>query len=523
MIRTSAIAFSAAGLFVLSAAQPLAADDSTERIRGLTLKQAAARIAKFPRDKQIVKALSVRRVGRVIRFDLDISENPDGLSWFIRLNLPTAAFEKTSRAFESAGYEISVSDSVVLEQQRYYSGVWVRQSGPPKPLVLPDLPVPVSGVVVDQFTRVDTLMTGFLQEHNVAGATVAISYKGKQLYSRGFGWADVTEQTPMPPDAVMRIASLSKPMTATAIMQLVEQKQLGLDDEVMPILKAARFRRPRDKRWRQITVRQLLQHTGGWDRDSSADPMFMTSQAREALRLKRQPKARDMVEWQLQQPLDFNPGSREAYSNVGYCVLGRIIESISGQTYEEYMTRQLLNPANMNDTRPGKSRLEERGMGEVHYHMQNQKRVAAVWSVFPDRRGRVRPQEVDGPYGAWDLEVMDAHAGWVSTAPDLVRFASAVLDDNSSLLNTETRSTMLERPIHVDDSKGHWYGCGWNAQRIGRNDFNLWHHGFLDGSASLLVRQWDGYTWAVLFNTGKSSSDERLALLIDQPLRRAIR
>lgn len=523
MTRTSAIACTAAIVLVHSVAQSLAADDSIERIRGLTLKQAAARIAKFPQDKQIVKELSVRRVGRVIRFDLAISPNPDELSWFIRLNLPKAAFEKASRAFESAGYEVSVSGSVVLGQQRYYSSVWVRQPEASKPLVLPDLPLPVSGQAVEQFAGVDTLMTGFLKEHNVAGATVAISFAGKLLYSRGFGWADVTEQTPMPPVAAMRIASLSKPMTAVAMMQLVEQERIALDDEVMPILKAARFRRPRDKRWHQITVRQLLQHTGGWDRDGSFDPMFMTSQAREALRLRRQPKPRDMIDWQLQQPLDFDPGSREAYSNFGYCVLGRIIEEVSGQSYEEYMIEHLLNHANMNDTRLGKSRLEERGVGEVHYHMQNQKRVAAVWSVFPDRRGRVRPQEVDGPYGAWDLQVMDAHAGWVSTAPDLIRFASGVLDDDSVLLNADTRAKMLERPMHVDDSKGYWYGCGWNARRIGRNGFNLWHHGFLDGSASLLARQWDGYTWAVLFNTGKSSSDERLALLIDQPLRRAIR
>ena len=182
----------------------------------------------------------------------------------------------------------------------------------------------------------------------------------------------------MPPDAVMRIVSLSKPMTTVAIMQLVQQKNLGLHDHVMPLLRAAHFGRPADKRWKQITVRHLLQHRGGWDRDESLDSMFMTNQARTALRLKRPPKPRDIVTWQLQQTLDFAPSSRKAYSNFGYCVFGRIIEVVSGQTCEEYMTEFLLSPVGMHATRLRKPRPADRGSDEVRYYMQEQTSVPAV-------------------------------------------------------------------------------------------------------------------------------------------------
>lgn len=104
----------------------------------------------------------------------------------------------------------------------------------------------------------------------------------------------------------------------------------------------------------------------------------MTNQARAALRLKRPPKPRNMVTWQLQQTLDFDPSSRKAYSGLGYCVLGRIIEVMSGQTYEQYMPEPLLSPVGMHATRLGKTRSEDRGSDEVRYYVQKQTRVPAV-------------------------------------------------------------------------------------------------------------------------------------------------
>ena len=82
--------------------------------------------------------------------------------------------------------------------------------------------------------------------------------------------------------------------------------------------------------------------------------------------------------WQLQQTLDFAPSSRKDYSNLGCCVLGRIIEVMSGQTYEQYMTESLLSPVRMHATRLGKTCPEDRGSNEVRYYMQKQTRVPAV-------------------------------------------------------------------------------------------------------------------------------------------------
>jgi len=488
----------------------------------LTFRQMEAQIESCESEQKTISHLALNIVDNEIRYDVTVAPNSAQRAWLIRLNLSKSAFAKAGRKYEATGYELAVSDSVRLGRKRYFSGIWMRADQATRPLVLPEGPRPVSGSVVDEFAAVDELMTLFLNEHNVAGATVAIGFEGRLLYSRGFGWAEIGNQVPMPPDAVMRIASISKPMTAVAVMDLVGNGHLSLCDKVMPLLKAARFKRPADERWNQITVRQLLEHTGGWDRDTSPDPMFLSGSASEVLKLKRRPTPRDMVSWQLQQTLDFDPGSQYVYCNLGYCVLGRVIEAVSSQAYPEYMTEHVLQPARMLATRLGKTRLADAGADEANYYMQNSRRATAVWSVVSGRRGDIQPEEVDRPYGAWDLEVMDAHGGWVSTAPDLVRFASAVFDADPALLDSAIRTRMLGRPAHADGAGGYWYGCGWQVRPVGRDEFNVWHHGALDGTSCLLVRRWDGYSWAVLFNTDKSRNGERLSRLIDPLMHQAV-
>jgi len=514
-----------AGLLLawLQVAVAFATDESAVEHRNLTFQQMEGQIELCESEQKIVTQLDMKVVENEIRYDVSVLPNSKQESWLIRLNLLKGPFEKASRRYNEAGYRLEVADSVRFGRKKYFSGVWVRAEQAPEPLVVPQERLPVSGSPVKQFSAVDELMTGFLREYNVAGATVAIGFEGRLLYSRGFGWSDIEQKAPMSPDASMRIASISKTMTAVATMQLVEDGQLTLDDKVVPLLKQDRFKRPTDKRWEQITVRQLLQHTAGWDRDASPDPMFMSGTARERLRLKRLPTPRDMVAWQLKKTLDFDPGSRYAYSNFGYCVLGRVIEAVSHRTYVEYMNEHVVQPAGMVATRLGKTRLADRGTDEVRYYMQNSRPATAIWSVLSNRRGNLRPEEVSRPYGAWDLEVMDAHGGWVSTAPDLVRFVSALFDTDSGLLHAASRVELLKRPAHLANPIPYWYGCGWQVRPSGQGTFNVWHTGALDGTASLLVRRRDGYCWAVLFNTDKSQSGQRLARLIDPLMHPAVR
>ncbi len=374
--------------------------------------------------------------------------------------------------------------------------------------------VAVSGEPVAGLEPFDKLFKSFLAKHEIPGAAVCISRHGEIIYARGFGWADVAAGKPVLRDSIFRIASVSKPITGVAIMQLVEQEKVSLDDNPFEILgygPALEGEDP-DPRLRQVTIRQVLHHTAGWDRGKSFDPMFQYGRISGAMDVPSPPSHRAIIEFMLRQPLDFDPGSRYAYSNFGYCVLGRVVEAVTGRTYERYVQEYVLNPVGVTDMRIGRSLPEQRAEREVVYYDAQGREGVPVHD--PDR-------VVPRPY-VIDHEVMDSHGAWIASAVDLVRFADALNDpENCPLLGASMIETMFASP---DGAVEGWhYGCGWNV-RPERGSINTWHAGGISGTSALLVRRHDGLNWAVLFNTdGSAKSDKSPASLIDPLMHRTTR
>ncbi len=141
----------------------------------------------------------------------------------------------------------------------------------------PAKPVVITGVEVPELAAFDKLMSRFIAEHGIPGGSLAIIKDGRVVYARGFGYADRKTKAPVEPTSLFRIASISKPFTAVAILQLVERGKLRLDDKPFELLGlkpyAGKDAKP-DPRLKQITVLELLHHTGGWDSIKSFDPMF---------------------------------------------------------------------------------------------------------------------------------------------------------------------------------------------------------------------------------------------------------
>ncbi|HTE21402.1 MAG TPA: serine hydrolase domain-containing protein, partial [Armatimonadota bacterium] len=314
----------------------------------------------------------------------------------------------------------------------------------------------------------DREMEQFMRARGVPGGSLAVVKDRRLVYARGYGWADRENGRPARADSLFRIASISKPITGVAVLQLVEEGRLRLDDPAFPMLGLepvlALGARP-DPRLRKVTVRQLLHHTGGWDRDKSFDPMFRPTLVAEAVGAEAPAGPDAVIRYMLGQPLDFDPGSRYAYSNFGYCVLGRIIEKVSGRSYEEYVKRYVLAPAGIKGMRIGRSLAEGRAKREVRYYTSDSGKGQ---SVFPEVKA-----EVPAPYGTFHLEAMDAHGGWLASAVDLARFAAA-LDDpqRSPLLKPGSFGTLYARPDapvwrNADGAPtDYYYAAGWLVRPV---------------------------------------------------------
>lgn len=363
------------------------------------------------------------------------------------------------------------------------------------------------GSVDRKLQAVDGLIRDFLRQHRIPGAAVAITDHGRLVFARGYGYADLATKRQVTPSSLFRVASLSKPITAVAVMQLVEQGKLRLEDRVFDLLKYEPHFEPNatfDKRHHQITVEHLLQHRGGWDRDVSLDPMFQSVRFANALQVPPPAQQEHVIRCMLGRQLDFPPGERYAYSNFGYCLLGRLIETITKQGYEAYVQAHVFGPLGINTARLGKTKAATESLpNEVRYYSPD-----VQTSVFADNLGTTVPSA----YGGWNLEAMDAHGGWIASAVDLVRFAAA-LDDPATcrVLNAESIARMFAPPAGMTSSgktpgDATYYSCGWSNRPVNGKpeQIDSFHSGSLPGTATLLVRRHDGRNLAILFNARSS-------------------
>jgi CubicO group peptidase (beta-lactamase class C family) len=327
-----------------------------------------------------------------------------------------------------------------------------------------------------ELAAMEAVASAFLQAHSVAGLSVAVAGNGQLLYQRAFGFADRDTAQKLTPAHLFRIASISKPITSVTLFRLMEQKRLTIEDTVFGPggILADGFGPLPHKRWvDEIRIKHLLTHTaGGWPNDHT-DPMF------------RNPgmNHHELIAWAIRNvPLAHPPGEHFAYSNFGYCILGRVIEKLTGLPYERHAREAVLNACDVTDMRIGGNTLAERLPNEVVYYSGG----------------------AGNPYGM-NVRRMDSHGGWLATARDLALFASHV-DGHSPARNILSAASIREMTTASQANPA--YAKGWAVNAVP----NWWHSGGLPGTATIMVRTASGFCWAALANSSEASGNTGGAL-----------
>jgi CubicO group peptidase (beta-lactamase class C family) len=334
----------------------------------------------------------------------------------------------------------------------------------------------------------DYILPSFLEKWEMTGVSVAVAKEGKLIYAKGFGYADKERGIPVMPDNLFRIASVSKLFTAVSIMQLVEKGKLSLNDYVFGkngILNDPQFLKTCDARVKKITIRQLLTHTAGWS-DKGGDPLFMQLRVAKTMHVKPPADLDVIIKYMLKRKLRYNPGSRYHYSNFSYAVLGRIIEKLSGLSYDDYVFKNILHPLGIYDMKIGQSSYALKDPEEVNYYE-------------PENARKVKSYDGSGTfvskcYGGNNIEALGAAGGWIASAPDLLKFIVSI-DGHSEqygILKDESIRQM------TDTAYNNWRPLGWIKVL---KDGTWIRTGTLAGSTALVVRKPDGLDWVVLFNS----------------------
>ena len=361
-----------------------------------------------------------------------------------------------------------------------------------------------TGIPVSEMSDCDTQIQNLLTTFNIPGLTMAVTINGQLSYARAFGKADTGLSEDMQPQTMLRIASISKPITSIALMKMIENGGLNLSDKVFGTggllenhwyFSSANIT---DSRIYDITVQMLLEHSAGFNRgqncfpnptspypyyfggcDPIVAPLHVTQTLGEA-----NPATEEMlVTFLLEKGLDFDPGTAYAYSNMGYLILGEIIEQVSGLSYEDYVKQTILHPLGIYDMHLGKNLLADKLEREGEYIGEGYTNL----SIYGD--GNYLPWE----YGGFNLEAFDAHGGWVATARDMVKLLVAIdgFATYPDILSPASITSMTTPSINNQN-----YAKGWSVNQYN----NWWHTGAVDGTASEWVRASGGYTWAIILN-----------------------
>lgn len=345
-------------------------------------------------------------------------------------------------------------------------------------------------------------MSRYLAASATAGGALAVTYGGRLVYARGFGYADTALRIPVQPDSLFRIGSISKPVTAMTALRLAQDGRLRLDAPIVPLLgpDVIPANSIADARWNQITIRHLMQHAGGWDAAATFDPLLSYTVI-EALGLSlplRQPLGvDDVIRFMVRQPLQFTPGTRYAYSNFGMMLLGRVLERVTGTPYERLVRETVLEPMGIQRMALGGALPAQRRLGEAEYYDPLQ-----LPAVYPGIGATV-----PAPDGGYYFEVIQGAGAWIASPVDLVRFVNGVTGRTGApLLQPEFLRQITARPSYAPGT-GPFYGLGWQIDPNGSSADWL-HDGFLEGTYAFLFHTdlSGGVSFALTFN---GSPDER--------------
>lgn len=330
-----------------------------------------------------------------------------------------------------------------------------------------------------------------MQRWGVPGGTVAIMKNGKLLYAAGFGYGNIANKQPVTPNSLFRVASISKVVTAVAVLKLVQDGKLHLDDKVFSILNDVKplpgMRVNREVY--DITVRDLLAMSSGWAHYAGGtDPMFGPwSNGMEAKLGNVPASCLQTTRYMMAMPLQFQPGTSYSYMNLNYCILGLIVSKVSGnnysaQTYQNYVQKQILAPIGINDMQIGHSTREGRIPGEVTYYPYSDQSFS---SGLPYTNSPI-------------IENNAADGGWLASSIDLVKFLSAV--SSGKVINPMLIRQMTARQIPNQKRSSKYQGLGWRLIKKG-SQLTWYKTGSFPGTNGLIVRRADGTVIAAVFNT----------------------
>ena len=371
------------------------------------------------------------------------------------------------------------------------SVIFIKPIPKPKPIpeTLPRLNTVLTNEIsdIEELKGLDRKITGYMDRWFIKGASLAIMRNDSLLYAKGYGWADQETGEKMNAGHILRMASVSKLITATGIMVLQDKEMLSIKDTVFGpsgILHGTPLDSLiKDRNCHKITIEHLLRHQGGFYRD----PLFSSRDVMNQMQLDCPPEADDFFRLVLPKRLRFMPGEWQRYSNFGYLLLSRIIEEVSGKTYEQFIKEDVLAPAGCYDMHIAGTYYSDKRDNEVRYYTHE-----GDGKFIEEYNGSGRI--VERCYGGNNIPMLSGAGAWCGSPAEIARLVASIdgRDEVKDIISQESVRQMTE---YFDKET---YSLGWNDTDPEKG----WSRtGTLSGTSALVKCFPDGECWIIITNT----------------------
>ena len=340
---------------------------------------------------------------------------------------------------------------------------------------------------IPELAGLDRRIRNYMRKWQFKGASLAVTRNDSLLYAKGYGWADEENGVEMQPGHILRMASVSKLLTATGIMVLQDKGMLNIKDTVFGpsgILKDSLFAQTiKDRNYHRITVEHLLRHQGGFYRD----PVFSSRDVKHQMRLDKAPEKEDFYRLVLRHHLRFTPGSWQDYSNFGYILLSEIIETVSGKSYENFMKEDVFAPAGCYDMHIAGNYYEDKRPNEVRYYTH-------------EGDGKYIEEYTDSGvmvercYGGNNIPLLSGAGAWCGSPAEIARLVASI-DGDPGVPDIISETSFRQMTEYLDAET---FSLGWNDT----NPSKGWSRsGTLSGTCALVKHYPDGECWILITNT----------------------
>lgn len=355
----------------------------------------------------------------------------------------------------------------------------------PAPEYVQDLNSAIVNEDIPELRAMDHAVDSFMNFWALKGASLAIMRNDSLLYAKGYGKADPS--TAMTPGTTMRLASVSKLLTAVGIMKLQEEGKIFLETPVFGPLGVLNEYDSyiKDNNYYLITVEHLLRHQAGLS-TRGGDVMFSKLTFMRDWGLSEPPTPQFVVQKQIGRRLAFEPGTWHEYSNFGFLLLSLIIEKVSGLTYDQYMQEHVFAPAGCTQFRIAGNYLKDRLPGESMYFMQPDS------ELVPSYDGKY--SAVDKCYGGNDITGLMGAGAWTASAVEMARLVGCI-DGRGPMEDILSAESVRKMTTWYDADT---FSLGWNDTKP---DGEWTRTGSFSGTSALVKVYPDGECWIFISNT----------------------